>query len=110
MEANGAAHDQWVWCVQEDGSLLCISLELQTTSSTSRVERALWRDMNSHITQKKGRDTREPDEDEEEADSKEEMEVMVGDGVAGTQGVCPQPEPSGPDFQTTKEEDGIQDG
>lgn len=66
--------------------------------------------MNSCITQRKGRAIRESDEDEEEADSKEEMEVTVRDGVARTQGVCPQPEPSGPDSQTTKEEDGIQDG
>lgn len=66
------------------------------------AERAARREMASRITQRKGRarattlpTAREPGEDDEdEADSMEDMEVTAGNGAAGTRGACPQPEPT----------------
>ncbi|KAL2768689.1 pre-rRNA-processing protein TSR2-like protein isoform b [Daubentonia madagascariensis] len=101
--------------VVEDGSL---PQQLQTMfHHFERGDGASLREMASHITQRKCRVTatalrtaRETDEDEDDADSVEEMEVSATNDGAATDGVCPQPEPSDPDSQTIKEEDIVEDG
>ncbi|KAF6091718.1 TSR2 ribosome maturation factor [Phyllostomus discolor] len=73
------------------------------------------KEMASSITQRKCRvrattltTARETDEDD--ADSVEDMEVTATNDGAAADGVCPQPESSGPDSQTIKEEDIVEDG
>ncbi|XP_015992808.1 pre-rRNA-processing protein TSR2 homolog isoform X2 [Rousettus aegyptiacus] len=78
--------------VVEDGSLPQVSQQLQTLfHHFQRGDGAALKEMASHITQKKREVT------------------AVNDGAA-TDGVSPQPEPSGPDSQTIKEEDIVEDG
>ncbi|KAM9576530.1 pre-rRNA-processing protein TSR2 homolog isoform 2-T2 [Trichechus inunguis] len=104
--------------VVEDGSLPQVSQQLQTMfHHFRRGDGAALREMASHITQRKCRVTatalmtaRETDEEEEDADSTEEMEVTATNDGAATDGVCPEPEPSGPDSQTIEEEDIVEDG
>ncbi|XP_010831228.1 PREDICTED: pre-rRNA-processing protein TSR2 homolog [Bison bison bison] len=79
-------------------------------------ERAALKEMASLITQRKCKvratalpTAGETDEDDD-ANSVEEMEVAATNDGAATDGVCPQPEPSGPDSQTIKEEDIVEDG
>uniref|UniRef100_A0A452UZ08 Pre-rRNA-processing protein TSR2 homolog n=2 Tax=Ursus TaxID=9639 RepID=A0A452UZ08_URSMA len=105
--------------VVEDGSLPQVSQQLQTMFyHFQRGDGAALKEMASHITQRKCRvratavtTARETDEDD--ADSVEEMEVKgvtaTSDG-ATTDGVFPQPESFGPDSQTIKEEDIVEDG
>ncbi|XP_058391892.1 pre-rRNA-processing protein TSR2 homolog isoform X3 [Diceros bicornis minor] len=103
--------------VVEDGSLPQVSQQLQTMFyHFQRGDGAALKEMASHITQRKCKvrataltPARETDEDED-ADSVEEMEVTATNDGAATDGVCPQPEPSGPDCQTIKEEDIVEDG
>ncbi|XP_068388650.1 pre-rRNA-processing protein TSR2 homolog isoform X1 [Eschrichtius robustus] len=98
--------------VVEDGSLPQVSQQLQTMfHHFERGDRAALKEMASLITQRKCKvrataltTARETDEDDD-ANSVEEMEVAA-DGAA-TDGVCPQP---GPDSQTIKEEDIVEDG
>ncbi|KAM8753249.1 pre-rRNA-processing protein TSR2 homolog isoform 3-T3 [Rhynchonycteris naso] len=102
--------------VVEDGSLPQVSQQLKTMfHHFQRGDRAALKEMASHITQRKCRvkateftTARETDEDD--VDSVEEMEVTATNDGAATDGVCPQPEPSGPDSQTIKEEDIVEDG
>lgn len=102
--------------VVEDGSLPQVSQQLQTMFyHFQRGDGAALKEMASHITQRKCRvratavtTARETDEDD--ADSVEEMEVTATNDGAATDGVCPQPESSGPDSQTIKEEDIVEDG
>ncbi|XP_006875319.1 PREDICTED: pre-rRNA-processing protein TSR2 homolog [Chrysochloris asiatica] len=104
--------------VVEDGSLPQVSQQLQTMfHHFQRGDGAALREMASHITQRKCRVTatalttaRETDEDEDDANSTEEMEVTATNDGAATDGVCPPPEPSGPDSQSIKEEDIVEDG
>ncbi|XP_077002313.1 pre-rRNA-processing protein TSR2 homolog isoform X2 [Tamandua tetradactyla] len=104
--------------VVEDGSLPQVSQQLQTMFyHFQRGDGAALREMASHIIQRKCRvsataltTTRETDEDEDDADSVEEMEVTATNDGAATDRVCAQPEPSGPDSQTIKEEDIVEDG
>ncbi|KAM9181155.1 pre-rRNA-processing protein TSR2 homolog isoform 2-T2 [Dugong dugon] len=101
--------------VVEDGSL---PQQLQTMfHHFRRGDGAALREMASHITQRKCRVTatalmtaRETDEEEDDADSTEEMEVTATNDGAATDGVCPKPEPSGPDSQTIEEEGIVEDG
>nr|XP_044619131.1 pre-rRNA-processing protein TSR2 homolog [Equus asinus] len=103
--------------VVEDGSLPQVSQQLQTMfSHFQRGDRAALKEMASHITQRKCKvrataltTARETDEDED-ADSVEEMEVTATNDGTATDGVCSQPEPSGQDSQTIKEEDIVEDG
>lgn len=78
-----------------------------------RGDRAALKEMASFITQRKCKvrataltTARETDEDEDDANSVEEMEVAAMNDGAVTDGVCPQP----PDSQTIKEEDIVEDG
>ncbi|XP_008587064.1 PREDICTED: pre-rRNA-processing protein TSR2 homolog [Galeopterus variegatus] len=104
--------------VVEDGSLPQVSQQLQTMfHHFQKGDGAALREMAFHITQRKCRVTatalrtaRETDEDEDGADSVEEMEVTAMNDGAATDGVCPQHEPSDPDSQTIKEEDIVEDG
>nr|XP_019566396.1 PREDICTED: pre-rRNA-processing protein TSR2 homolog isoform X3 [Rhinolophus sinicus] len=78
--------------VVEDGSLPQVSQQLQTMfQHFQRGDGVALKEMASHITQRKCKVT------------------ATNDGAA-TDGVCPQPEPSGPDSQTIKEEDIVEDG
>nr|XP_008508112.1 PREDICTED: pre-rRNA-processing protein TSR2 homolog [Equus przewalskii] len=103
--------------VVEDGSLPQVSQQLQTMfSHFQRGDRAALKEMASHITQRKCKvrataltTARETDEDED-ADSVEEMEVTATNDGTATDGVCSQPEPSGQDSKTIKEEDIVEDG
>ncbi|XP_035964943.1 pre-rRNA-processing protein TSR2 homolog isoform X1 [Halichoerus grypus] len=102
--------------VVEDGSLPQVSQQLQTMFyHFQRGDGAALKEMASHITQRKCRvratavtTARETDEDD--VDSVEEMEVTATNDGAATDGVCPQPESTGPDSQTIKEEDIVEDG
>ncbi|XP_037368245.1 pre-rRNA-processing protein TSR2 homolog [Talpa occidentalis] len=102
--------------VVEDGSLPQVSQQLQTMfHHFQRGDGAALREMASFITQKKCSvratalsTARETDEDD--ADGVEEMEVTATVDGAATGGVGPQPEPEGPDSQTIKEEDIVEDG
>ncbi|XP_062939368.1 pre-rRNA-processing protein TSR2 homolog isoform X3 [Cynocephalus volans] len=104
--------------VVEDGSLPQVSQQLQTMfHHFQKGDGAALREMAFYITQRKCRVTatalrtaRETDEDEDGADSVEEMEVTAMNDGAATDGVCPQLEPSDPDSQTIKEEDIVEDG
>ncbi|XP_012589756.1 PREDICTED: pre-rRNA-processing protein TSR2 homolog isoform X2 [Condylura cristata] len=89
--------------VVEDGSL------------PQRGDGTALREMASFITQRKCKvrataltTARETDEDD--ADDVEEMEVTATIDGAATGGVGPQLEPEGPDSQTIKEEDIVEDG
>uniref|UniRef100_A0AC11CIT1 TSR2 ribosome maturation factor n=1 Tax=Ovis aries TaxID=9940 RepID=A0AC11CIT1_SHEEP len=103
--------------VVEDGSLPQVSQQLQTMfHHFQRGDRAALKEMASLITQRKCKvratalpTAGETDEDDD-ANSVEEMEVAATNDGAATDGVCPQPEPSGPDSQTIKEEDIVEDG
>lgn len=102
--------------VVEDGSLPQVSQQLQTLfHHFQRGDGAALKEMASHITQKK-REVRATaltaasETDKEDADNVEEMEVTAVNDGAATDGVSPQPEPSGPDSQTIKEEDIVEDG
>ncbi|XP_008070865.1 pre-rRNA-processing protein TSR2 homolog [Carlito syrichta] len=103
--------------VVEDGSLPQVSQQLQTMFHYfQRGDRTALKEMVSHITQRKYKVTattlrtaRQTEEDDD-ADSVEEMEVTAMNDGAATDGACPQPEPSGPDAQTIKEEDIVEDG
>ncbi|XP_059944098.1 pre-rRNA-processing protein TSR2 homolog isoform X2 [Mesoplodon densirostris] len=100
--------------VVEDGSLPQVSQQLQTMfHHFQRGDRAALKEVASLITQRKCKVTatalttaRETDE-EEDANSAEEMEVAATNDGAATDGVCPQP---GPDSQTIKEEEIVEDG
>ncbi|XP_007117835.1 pre-rRNA-processing protein TSR2 homolog isoform X1 [Physeter macrocephalus] len=100
--------------VVEDGSLPQVSQQLQTMfHHFQRGDRAALKEMASLITQRKCKvrataltTARETDEDDD-ANSVEEMEVAATNDEAATDGVCPQP---GPDSQTIKEEDIVEDG
>ncbi|XP_001927933.2 pre-rRNA-processing protein TSR2 homolog [Sus scrofa] len=100
--------------VVEDGSLPQVSQQLQTMfRHLQRGDRAALKEMASFITQRKCKvrataltTARETDEDEDDANSVEEMEVAAMNDGAVTDGVCPQP----PDSQTIKEEDIVEDG
>ncbi|KAI5933259.1 Pre-rRNA-processing protein TSR2 [Manis javanica] len=102
--------------VVEDGSLPQVSQQLQTMfHHFQRGDGAALKEMVSCITQRKCRvratalkTAREMDETD--ADSVEEMEVTATNDGAVTDGFCPQPESSGSDFQTIKEEDIVEDG
>ncbi|XP_062939367.1 pre-rRNA-processing protein TSR2 homolog isoform X2 [Cynocephalus volans] len=95
-----------------------VSQQLQTMfHHFQKGDGAALREMAFYITQRKCRVTatalrtaRETDEDEDGADSVEEMEVTAMNDGAATDGVCPQLEPSDPDSQTIKEEDIVEDG
>ncbi|KAM6143442.1 pre-rRNA-processing protein TSR2 homolog [Erethizon dorsatum] len=99
--------------VVEDGSLPQVSQQLQTMfHHFQRGDGAALKEMASHITQRKCKVTatalktaREIDEDEDDADSVEEMEVTATNDVAAV-----QPETSDPNSQTIKEEDIVEDG
>ncbi|ELR55025.1 pre-rRNA-processing protein TSR2 homolog [Bos indicus] len=103
--------------VVEDGSLPQVSQQLQTMfHHFQKGDRAALKEMASLITQRKCKvratalpTAGETDEDDD-ANSVEEMEVAATNDGAATDGVCPQPEPSGPDSQTIKEEDIVEDG
>ncbi|XP_022419333.1 pre-rRNA-processing protein TSR2 homolog isoform X2 [Monodon monoceros] len=100
--------------VVEDGSLPQVSQQLQTMfHHFQRGDRAALKEMASLITQRKCKvrataltTARETDEDDD-ANSVEEMEVAATNDGAATDGVCPQP---GPDSQTIKEEEIVEDG
>ncbi|XP_058905790.1 pre-rRNA-processing protein TSR2 homolog [Kogia breviceps] len=100
--------------VVEDGSLPQVSQQLQTMfHHFQRGDRAALKEMASLITQRKCKvrataltTAKETDEDDD-ANSVEEMEVAATNDEAATDGVCPQP---GPDSQTIKEEDIVEDG
>ncbi|XP_007446536.1 PREDICTED: pre-rRNA-processing protein TSR2 homolog [Lipotes vexillifer] len=100
--------------VVEDGSLPQVSQQLQTMfHHFQRGDRAALKEMASLITQRKCKvrataltTARETDEDDD-ANSVEEMEVTATNDGAATDGVCPQP---GPDSQTIKEEEIVEDG
>ncbi|XP_066212241.1 pre-rRNA-processing protein TSR2 homolog isoform X1 [Saccopteryx leptura] len=107
--------------VVEDGSLPQVSQQLKTMfHHFQRGDKAALKEMTAHITQKKRRvkataHSTAKEADEDDVDSVEEMEVTAptdGAAAAGaaTAGACPQPEPSGPDSQTIKEEDIVEDG
>ncbi|KAM6170432.1 pre-rRNA-processing protein TSR2 homolog [Rhynchocyon petersi] len=104
--------------VVEDGSLPQVSQQLQTMfHHFQKSDGASLRELASHITQRKCRLTatalttaRESDDDEEDADSTEEMEVTAVNDGAITNGICAQPEPSDPDAQTVRGEDMVDDG
>ena len=93
------------------GSLPQVSQQLQTMfHHFQRSDRAALKAMASLITQRKckvrvnGLNTaRETDEDDG-AKSMKEVEIAAKDGI------CPQPEHFGPDSQTIKEEDTVEDG
>ncbi|XP_025789937.1 pre-rRNA-processing protein TSR2 homolog isoform X2 [Puma concolor] len=99
--------------VVEDGSL---PQQLQTMfHHFQRGDGAALKEMASHITQRKFKVratavTTARVTDEDDADSVEEMEVTAMNDGAATDGVCLQPESSGPDSQTIKEEDIVEDG
>nr|KAF6271923.1 TSR2 ribosome maturation factor [Pipistrellus kuhlii] len=105
--------------VVEDGSLPQVSQQLQTMFyHYQRGDGATMKELTSHIIQRKRRVratalATDKQADDNNADSAEEMEVSgvtaTNDGAA-TGGVCPQAEPSGPDTQTIKEEDIVEDG
>ncbi|KAF6091719.1 TSR2 ribosome maturation factor [Phyllostomus discolor] len=102
--------------VVEDGSLPQVSQQLNTMfHHFQRGDGTALKEMASSITQRKCRvrattltTARETDEDD--ADSVEDMEVTATNDGAAADGVCPQPESSGPDSQTIKEEDIVEDG
>nr|XP_019566394.1 PREDICTED: pre-rRNA-processing protein TSR2 homolog isoform X1 [Rhinolophus sinicus] len=102
--------------VVEDGSLPQVSQQLQTMfQHFQRGDGVALKEMASHITQRKCKVratalTTSSEADKDDADSVEEMEVTATNDGAATDGVCPQPEPSGPDSQTIKEEDIVEDG
>ncbi|KAK1346265.1 hypothetical protein QTO34_000119 [Cnephaeus nilssonii] len=102
--------------VVEDGSLPQVSQQLQTMFyHFQRGDGATMKELASHITQRKRRVratalSTDKQTDDDNADSAEEMEVSATNDGAATGGVCPQPEPSGPDSQTIKEEDIVEDG
>ncbi|EHB07876.1 Pre-rRNA-processing protein TSR2-like protein [Heterocephalus glaber] len=97
--------------IVEDGSLPQVSQQLQTMfHHFQRGDGAALKEMASHITQRKCRATalktaRETNEDEDDADSVEEMEVTATNDVAAL-----QPETSDSNSQTIKEEDIVEDG
>ena len=103
--------------VVEDGSLPQVSQQLQTMfHHFQRGDGAALKEMAPLITQRKCKvrataptTAGETDEDND-ADSMEQMEVAATNDGAVTDGVWPQPEPSGPDSQTIKEEDIVEDG
>ncbi|XP_014390811.1 PREDICTED: pre-rRNA-processing protein TSR2 homolog isoform X2 [Myotis brandtii] len=102
--------------VVEDGSLPQVSQQLQTMFyHFQRGDGATMKELASHITQRKRRVratalSTDKQTDDDNADSAEEMEVTATNDGAATGGVCPQPESSGPDPQTIKEEDIVEDG
>ncbi|KAB1252885.1 Pre-rRNA-processing protein TSR2-like protein [Camelus dromedarius] len=104
--------------VVEDGSLPQVSQQLQTMfHHFQRGDKDALKEMASLITQRKCRvratalaAAKETDEGEDDANSVEEMEVTATNDGAATDGICPQPEPSGPGSQTIKEEDIVEDG
>ncbi|XP_023563592.1 pre-rRNA-processing protein TSR2 homolog isoform X2 [Octodon degus] len=99
--------------VVEDGSLPQVSQQLQTMfHHFQRGDGAALKEMASYITQRKYKVTvtalktaRETDEDEDGADSVEEMEVTTTNEAAAV-----QPETSDSNSQTIKEEDIVEDG
>ncbi|KAM5290941.1 pre-rRNA-processing protein TSR2 homolog isoform 1-T1 [Glossophaga mutica] len=101
--------------VVEDGSLPQVSQQLNTMfHHFQRGDGTALKEMASSITQRKCRvrattltTAKETDED---VDSVEDMEVTATNDGAAADGVCPQPESSGPDSQTIKEEDIVEDG
>ncbi|KAM7055371.1 pre-rRNA-processing protein TSR2 homolog [Molossus nigricans] len=102
--------------VVEDGSLPQLSQQLKSMfHHFQRGDGATLKEMASHITQRKCRvraialaTARETDEDD--VDSMEEKKVTATNDGAATDEVCSQPEPSGADSQTIKEEDIVEDG
>uniref|UniRef100_A0A8C6DTG5 Pre-rRNA-processing protein TSR2 homolog n=1 Tax=Moschus moschiferus TaxID=68415 RepID=A0A8C6DTG5_MOSMO len=99
------------------GSLPQVSQQLQTMFYYfQRSDRAALRVMASLITQRKCKvrangliTPRETDEDDG-ANSMKEVEIAAMEDGAATDGICPQPEHFGPDSQTIKEEDIVEDG
>ncbi|MXQ98182.1 hypothetical protein E5288_WYG020451 [Bos mutus] len=99
------------------GSLPQVSQQLQTMfHHFQRSDRAALKVMASLITQRKCKvrvngltTARETDEDDG-ANSMKEMEIAAMKYGAATDGICPQPEHFGPDSQTIKEEDKVEDG
>ncbi|KFO20691.1 pre-rRNA-processing protein TSR2 homolog [Fukomys damarensis] len=99
--------------IVEDGSLPQVSQQLQTMfHHFQKGDGAALKEMASHITQRKYKVTatalktaRETDENEDDADSVEEMEVTSTNDV-----VAVQPETSDANSQTIKEEDIVEDG
>ncbi|XP_059535964.1 pre-rRNA-processing protein TSR2 homolog isoform X1 [Myotis daubentonii] len=102
--------------VVEDGSLPQVSQQLQTMFyHFQRGDGATMKELASHITQRKRRVratalSTDRQTDDDNADSADEMEVTATNDGTANGGVCPQPEPSGPDPQTIKEEDIVEDG
>ena len=94
-----------------------VSQQLQTMfHHFQRSNRAALKVMVSLITQRKCKvringltTARETDEDDGANSMKEVKSAAMKDGAA-TDGMCPQPEHFGPDSQTIKEEDIVEDG
>lgn len=94
-----------------------VSQQLQTMfHHFQRSNRAALKAMVTLITQRKCKvrvngltTARETDEDDGANSMKEVKTAAMKDGAA-TNGICPQPEHFGPDSQTIKEEDTVEDG
>ncbi|XP_050997973.1 pre-rRNA-processing protein TSR2 homolog [Acomys russatus] len=105
--------------VVEDGSLPQVSQQLRTMfQHFQKGNGTALQEMTAHINQKKCKVTATPlkttketvADDVESVEEMEVKEVTAANDGATMDEVCSQPQPTGPDPQTIKEEDIVEDG